>query len=97
MKKSELPNPFYAAVASAIAFAVGAVVPLLGAAFVKDYKVRLGVVVGVVSIALMAFGVLSGVLGKANVVKSYFRVLIGGWVAMGITFGLTKAVDSIGV
>ncbi|XP_028793296.1 vacuolar iron transporter homolog 4-like [Neltuma alba] len=97
VNKAKLPNPFYAAAASAVAFAVGAVVPLLGAAFVKEYRVRLVVVGGVVSLALLGFGVLSAVLGKAPVVKSSCRVLIGGWLAMGITFGLTKSVDSIGV
>ncbi|XP_028800886.1 vacuolar iron transporter homolog 4-like [Neltuma alba] len=97
VNKAKLPNPFYAAAASAVAFAVGAVVPLLGAAFVKEYRVRLVVVAGVVSLALLGFGVLSAVLGKAPVGKSSCRVLIGGWLAMGITFGLTKSVDSIGV
>ncbi|XP_054803848.1 vacuolar iron transporter homolog 4-like [Prosopis cineraria] len=97
VKKAELPNPFYAAIASAVAFAIGAVVPLLGAAFVKDYKVRLGVVVAVVSLALLVFGVVSAILGKAPMVKSTLRVLFGGWMAMGITFGLTKSVDSIGL
>ncbi|AES63379.2 putative Ccc1 family protein [Medicago truncatula] len=94
-QKDKLPNPYYAAFASAIAFAVGAFVPLLGAAFVKDYKVRLGVVVGVVSLALFGFGLLSAVLGKAPLVKSSLRVLIGGWLAMSLTFGLTKLVNHV--
>ncbi|KAK7246797.1 hypothetical protein RIF29_41667 [Crotalaria pallida] len=94
-QKDKLPNPFKAAVASAIAFAIGAMVPLLGAAFIEDYKVRLGVVVAVVSLALMVFGGLGAVLGKAPLVKSSSRVLIGGWLAMAITFGLTKLVGSI--
>ncbi|KAI9082419.1 hypothetical protein K1719_035562 [Acacia pycnantha] len=97
VNKAKLPNPFYAATASAIAFSMGAVVPLLGAAFIKEYKVRLVVVVGVVSAALLGFGVLSAVLAKASMMKSSSRVLVGGWLAMGITFGLTKLVDSIGV
>lgn len=92
-QKDKLPNPYYAAFASAIAFAIGAGVPLLGAAFVNDYKVRLGVVVAVVSLALIVFGGLSAVLGKAPLVKSVLRVLIGGWLAMAVTFGLTKLVD----
>ncbi|MCI32730.1 vacuolar iron transporter-like protein, partial [Trifolium medium] len=70
-----------------------AVVPLLGAAFVKDYKVRLGVVFGVVSFALFVFGGLSGVIGKAPLVKPCLRVLIGGWLAMFLTFGLAKLVN----
>lgn len=93
-KRDKLPNPFNAAVASAISFVVGALVPLLGACFVKEYRVRLGVVIGVVSLALLGFGALAAVLGKAPALKSSLRVLFGGWLAMGITFGLTKAIGS---
>ncbi|XP_015883331.3 vacuolar iron transporter homolog 4 [Ziziphus jujuba] len=97
IKKEKLPNPYTAAVASAISFVVGALVPLLGALFVKGYKMRLGVVVGIVSLALLGFGALSAVLGKVPPVKSSLRVLFGGWLAMGITFGLTKAIGSASV
>jgi VIT1/CCC1 family predicted Fe2+/Mn2+ transporter len=96
-EKEKLPNPWQAAGASALAFSVGALVPLLGAAFVKDYVVRVGVVIGVVSFALLGFGWLGAVLGKAPAVKSSLRVLVGGWLAMGLTFGLTKLVGSTGL
>ncbi|KAH0731941.1 hypothetical protein KY289_003129 [Solanum tuberosum] len=96
-KKKKLPSPLQAAGASAFAFAIGAIVPLLGAAFVKDYHVRLGVVVGVVSLALLGFGGLSAYLGNSPLVKSSLRVLIGGWLAMGITFGFTKLVGVTGL
>ncbi|KAF4351196.1 vacuolar iron transporter homolog 4 [Cannabis sativa] len=95
MKK--LPSPWQAAAASALAFGVGAAVPLLGAAFVKEYKVRLGVIVAVVSLALLGFGALAAILGKAHPVKSSLRVLFGGWIAMAVTFGLTKLVGSTGL
>nr|KYP63113.1 Nodulin-21 [Cajanus cajan] len=72
-------------------------VPLLGAAFVKSYKLRLGVLLAVVTLALLLFGDLAAILGKAPRVKSTLRVLIGGWMAMAITFGLTKLVDHVGV
>ncbi|KAK7302484.1 hypothetical protein RJT34_13374 [Clitoria ternatea] len=96
-QKEKLPNPYYASFASALAFALGAGVPLLGAAFVHDYKARLGVVVAVVTLALMLFGGFGAFLGKAPMIKSTLRVLIGGWLAMAITFGLTKLVDHVGV
>jgi VIT1/CCC1 family predicted Fe2+/Mn2+ transporter len=96
-EKEKLPNPWQAAGASALAFSVGALVPLLGAAFVKDYVVRVRVVIGVVSFALLGFGWLGAVLGKAPAVKSSLRVLVGGWLAMGLTFGLTKLVGSTGL
>lgn len=95
--KESLPNPLQASAASALAFALGAVVPLLAAAFIKYYKARLGVVAAAVSVALAVFGWLGAVLGKAPVVKSSARVFIGGLLAMAITFGLTKLIGSQGL
>ncbi|GJU04632.1 vacuolar iron transporter homolog 4-like protein [Tanacetum coccineum] len=97
IEKEALPNPIQAAVASALAFMVGAIMPLLAAAFVVDHKVRLGVVVATVSLALVVFGWIGAVLGKTPVVKSSVRILVGGWIAMGITFGLTKWIGSAGL
>ena len=97
VRKEKLPSPFQAALASALAFAAGAVVPLLSAAFIRDYKVRLGVVMASVSLALSVFGCLGAVLGKAPIVKSSLRVLFGGWLAMAVTYGLTKCVGFIGI
>ncbi|CAL1363054.1 unnamed protein product [Linum trigynum] len=89
-----LPNPMQAAAASGLAFSVGAMVPLLAASFIKAYKVRIGVMFAAVSLALVVFGWIGAVLGRAPVVKSGMRVLVGGWVAMALTFALTKSVDS---
>lgn len=95
--KKKLPNPLQAAAASALAFAVGAMVPLIAAAFIRNYHVRLGVVVAAVSVALLGFGGVGAVLGRAPPVKSSLRVLLGGWLAMGITFGLTRLIGSTGL
>ena len=92
-----LPNPLQAAAASALAFSVGAIVPLLAASFIKEYSVRVWVVVAAVSLALAVFGWLGAVLGKAPRVKSAARVLVGGWLAMAVTFGLTKLIGSSGL
>ncbi|GMI90806.1 hypothetical protein like AT3G43660 [Hibiscus trionum] len=96
-EKESLPNPLQASAASALAFSVGAMVPLLAASFIKEYKVRVGVVIGAVSLALLVFGWLGAVLGKAPRVRSAARVLVGGWLAMAITFGLTKLIGSSGL
>ncbi|KAL2894201.1 Vacuolar iron transporter-like protein 4 [Bienertia sinuspersici] len=56
LDKEKLPNPLQAAFASAFAFSLGAMVPLLAASFVKYYKVRLVVVVVSVTMALTVFG-----------------------------------------
>ncbi|RZC92279.1 hypothetical protein C5167_026912 [Papaver somniferum] len=96
-EKEKLPNPFQAAGASAIAFSIGAIVPIFAAAFIKDHKVRLGVVVVATSLALLVFGMLGAVLGKSPLLKSSLRVLVGGLIAMAITFGLTKLVGLSGI
>ncbi|KAB1206961.1 hypothetical protein CJ030_MR7G008123 [Morella rubra] len=96
-KKEKLPNPWHAARASALAFSVGALVLLLAAAFLKDYAVRVGVVLVAVSFALLVFGGVGAVLGKAPMVKSSLRVLAGGWLAMAVTYGITKLVGTTGL
>ncbi|CAI9769237.1 unnamed protein product [Fraxinus pennsylvanica] len=97
VKKKKLPNPLQAAAASAAAFTVGGLVPLVAAAFIKNYLVRVGMVVAAVSLALVGFGGLSAFLGRSPLVKSSLRVLIGGCLAMGITFGLTKLIGLTGL
>ncbi|XP_021761007.1 vacuolar iron transporter homolog 2-like [Chenopodium quinoa] len=92
-----LPNPLQAALASALAFSVGAMVPLLAASFIQEYKVRVGVVVAAVTMALAVFGWLGAFLGGAPVVRASIRVLLGGWLAMAITFGLTRWMGTYGL
>ncbi|GAA0156495.1 hypothetical protein Leryth_002114 [Lithospermum erythrorhizon] len=93
----KLPNPMQAALASALAFSIGAMVPLLAAAFITNHEVRLGVVIAAVSVALVVFGGVGAKLGNTPVVKSCARVLVGGLMAMGITYGLTKLISLNGL
>lgn len=96
-EREQLPNPVLAAFASALSFSVGAVLPLLAAAFIREHRLRLSVVITVATSALVAFGVVGARVGGTPVVKSSVRVLIGGWVAMAITFGLTRLIGSNGL
>ncbi|KAM0063937.1 putative Ccc1 family protein [Helianthus debilis subsp. tardiflorus] len=57
----------------------------------------MGVVVAAVSLALVIFGWIGSVLGGTPVVKSCVRVLLGGLMAMAITFGLTKLIGTSGL
>lgn len=91
-EEEKLPNPLQAAVASALAFSLGAMVPLLAAAFIREHKVRLSVVAAAVTVALVVFGWLGAALGRAPALRASLRVLLGGWVAMSITFGLTRLI-----
>ena len=97
MEKRALPNnPFHAAFASASTYSLGALAPLLAAALIENYHIRLMVVVAVASLALLVFGWAGAVLGKTQKMRSCVRVLVGGWMAMAITFGLTKLLGSSG-
>eukprot|EP01018_Ginkgo_biloba_P011913 Gb_38558 [translate_table: standard] len=94
---NDLPNPIQAACASAMAFTVGALVPLLSAAFIKEHWVRVGVVVGVSSLALATFGGVGAYIGKSPMLRSVLRVLLGGWAAMLITYAMLKLFGSAGI
>ncbi|KAI3788998.1 hypothetical protein L2E82_01782 [Cichorium intybus] len=96
-EKKALVNPFQAAVASAVAFMLGSILSLLAAAFKMDHRVRLGVVVVTVSLVLVVFGWTGAILGRTPVVKSCFGILVGGWMAMAISYGLIKFIGSTGL
>ncbi|XP_058735698.1 vacuolar iron transporter homolog 1-like [Vicia villosa] len=89
-KRKSLPNPMQAASASAFSFSIGGLVPLLCGSFISDYKIRLIVMVAISSFALVVFGRVGAELGKTPKLKTSIRFLLGGWMAMAITFGLTK-------
>ncbi|CAL9780926.1 unnamed protein product [Musa acuminata subsp. burmannicoides] len=89
-EKGSLPNPLLAAAASALAFSLGAVLPLLAGAFIRSGEVRVGVVCAVSSLGLAGFGAAGAVLGGANVPNSVLRLLIGGWLAMLVTYGVLR-------
>ncbi|CAH1426210.1 unnamed protein product [Lactuca virosa] len=76
-EKEALPNPIQAAAASALAFMLGAIMPLLAAAFIVDHKVRLGVVVATVSLGLGGLGLFLGGVLWGSLVLGFW--LEGGW------------------
>ncbi|KAL3723581.1 hypothetical protein ACJRO7_035715 [Eucalyptus globulus] len=92
-EEEALPNPYKAAAASGSAFLCGSLFPLLPAIFVAQHKLRVVIVAVVASIALALFGGVGAHLGGSPVKVSVARVLVGGWIAMGITYGLLKPFD----
>lgn len=80
----DLANPLHAAVASFIAFVIGAAVPLVGVVVTT----RAWVTVLAVGAALAITGWLSARLGQAPAGRAIARNVAGGLVAMGITYGL---------
>ncbi|KAL4428681.1 hypothetical protein ABPG77_009787 [Micractinium sp. CCAP 211/92] len=89
----ELANPLQAAIVSALCFTVGAALPLLSAAWVADANIRLGVLAGATTAGLCLFGFLGAWLGGANVLRGGTRVVLGGWLALGIVYGIGRALS----
>ncbi|XP_044970532.1 vacuolar iron transporter homolog 5-like [Hordeum vulgare subsp. vulgare] len=96
-EEKELPSPAQAAAASALAFSVGALLPLLAAGFIAGYNLRVAVVVVVATLALAAFGCVGAVLGRAPVARSCARVVVGGLTAMAVTFGFMRLFRASGI
>ncbi|KAL4458243.1 hypothetical protein ABPG75_013108 [Micractinium tetrahymenae] len=83
-----LARPMQAALVSAVTFSMGASIPLLGAAFVTDWKARTAVTIACTTVGLGAFGWIAAWLGGAHKLRAAARVLLGGWLAMGLTYGI---------
>ncbi|XP_006653625.2 vacuolar iron transporter homolog 2-like [Oryza brachyantha] len=93
--KEKLPSPTLAAFASALAFAVGGLLPLLAGGFIKPWGARVGVVCAASSVGLAGFGAAGAYLGGANMVKSGTRVLLGGWLAMLVTYAVLRLFGTV--
>jgi len=93
---NDLTNPLHAAYASGAAFFCGAIVPLLAAAFAPT-TVRIPLVFVSVILALFVTGGLSAHVGGARKSRAITRVVIGGLIAMGVTFGVGKLFGIVGI
>jgi vacuolar iron transporter family protein len=93
IRPDELTNPWHAAGASALAFTVGALLPLI-AILLPGPGIRVPVTFAVVLLALAGTGVLSAHLGEARRAPAVARLVVGGALAMAITFGLGQLVGS---
>lgn len=87
----DLTNPWHAAVASFVAFVVGALVPLAGVIVGPGAWVT----VGFVAVALVATGAVSAQLGRAPIGPAVLRNVGGGLLAMAVTYGLGTLVGTI--
>ncbi|XP_062224861.1 vacuolar iron transporter homolog 2-like [Phragmites australis] len=93
--KESLPSPTQAALASALAFAVGALLPLMSGVFIPSWAARVAAVCAASSAGLAGFGAAGAYLGGANVVRSGLRVLVGGWFAMLVTYGVLRLFGTV--
>jgi VIT1/CCC1 family predicted Fe2+/Mn2+ transporter len=87
----DLSNPWQAAVSSAVAFTLGAVVPLI-AILLPPVSARVPVAFLSVLIALVLTGTVSAILGGARKRRAVLRVVLGGALAMLVTYGIGQMV-----
>lgn len=86
---NNLTNPWHAAFASAISFLIGAIIPLI-AILLPPESMRIPMAFIAVLIALIITGFLSAKMSGANVVRATFRIVLGGTLAMAITYSVGK-------
>ena len=89
----DLSNPWQAALSSAVAFTLGAVVPLV-AILLPPVGARVPVAFLSVLIALALTGTLSAVLGGARKRRAVLRVMLGGAIAMFVTYSIGQMVGT---
>ena len=89
----ELVNPWHAAFASLAAFTLGGIFPLL-TAVLAPHDLKVGLTFGVVVIALAISGTVSARLGHAPRLRAILRNVVGGSLAMAITYGIGSIVGT---
>lgn len=87
-------RPVQAAVASAIAFALGGLIPLAGLSNITNNRVRDVVIVSL--LGLLVTGFFSAKAAGAGLMRPMVRVLIGGSLAMAVTFLVGSIFDLAG-
>ena len=93
---NNLTNPWHAAFASAAAFLAGAIIPII-AILVPPPDMRVPVAFISVLFALALTGTLSARVGQANVKHATLRVVVGGALAMAVTYGVGRLFNVSGI
>jgi VIT1/CCC1 family predicted Fe2+/Mn2+ transporter len=89
-----LTSPWHAAFASFVAFALGALLPLVAIA-VPPPHLRVPVTVAAVLVALGLTGVTAARLGGTSLARPFWRNVVGGTVAMAVTYGIGTLVGHV--
>ena len=85
LDEEDLTNPMTAAVSSLLSFTVGALVPLLSAVLAPDH-LRIQITLIAVVFGLVLTGYYSATVGGASRRKAVLRVIVGGIMAMVVTY-----------
>jgi VIT1/CCC1 family predicted Fe2+/Mn2+ transporter len=89
-----LASPTTAALSGSLSFALGAVAPMLAAALARGAVMRAALCVGATTVGFVAAGATAALLGGANPYIGAGRVLLGGWLELGATYGIGRLVGA---
>lgn len=96
INEDDVVNPWHAALASAIAFLTGGIIPLLVILLTPE-SVRVPLTFAVVIIALAGTGVLGAKLGGSAPFVAAVRVVVGGAIALVATFTIGALLGTSGI
>ena len=94
--QNDVVSPWHATFASAAAFLLGGIIPLL-AILLPPERLRVPVTFAVVLIALAATGLISAHIGGAGRARAAARVVIGGALALIATFTIGALLGTTGI
>ena len=94
--ETDIVSPWHAAFASAIAFTIGAVLPML-AILLPPPEIRVPLTFAAVLVALALTGALGAWIGGGSKTKAAVRVVVGGALALAATFIIGNLLGASGV
>lgn len=94
--EEEVVNPWHAAYASAAAFIIGAILPML-AILLPPEQIRIPVTFVAVLVALALTGTLGAYIGGSSKRVAALRLVIGGALALAATFAIGSLLGSSGI
>lgn len=96
INENDVVSPWQAAGASALAFFIGAALPMI-AILLPPADLRVAVTFVAVLVALVATGFTSARIGGAHWLRPTLRIVIGGALALAATFLIGNLLDTSGV
>lgn len=94
--EDDIVSPWHAAFASALAFILGAVLPL-AAILLPPESVRIPITFAAVLIALAITGTVGAKIGGSSLLRPTLRVVIGGALALVVTFAIGSLLGTSGI
>lgn len=96
LEEDDLTNPWHAAIASAVSFTLGGLIPI-AAVLLPSESMRVPIAFSAVIPALALTGYVSAKLSGANAHRAVTRVVIGGALAMLVTYGIGRLFGVSGI